>query len=687
MSAKKFISVILVSVAFCLVFNVAKAVTAEELLKEIARLQALIAQLQKQLAELQAKPVTWCHDFNVNLKIGDSGSEVEALQTALEKEGFDVSKDPKGYFGEYTASAVVGFQEKYKDEILSPWGLTHGTGFVGRTTRAKLNKLYGCEVVLQPACTDTDGGANIYVKGITKLGNETRIDYCVDENTVAEYWCSGMGGVPWIAGPDIIKCPSGCKDGACLKPEKFITVISPNGGERWIEGNTYEIRWKANGVEKVVIQVIDYNCSSESPLTIATNILASQGSYSWKIPANFFESQANVYCPAYAYNPTTHYGWRSGDNFKIFIAELKPDGSYGVRDESDNYFSIVSPTTPSITVVSPNGGEKWIIGNTYEIKCSCNIPTPHTAYILLYKGDNYYGQIGRIGTVGCVVGQTESYSWKAGYMEGVGVVEPGNNYKIRINLVDSTGILTGDFSDNYFSLVSAEGLVDGYNHYCFTLSDIKIGTTINFDYTSIDDPYLRYFMISVDCPEAQGKRWYTSSGCSNAGCSTGKYCNIGTGYSGRYSYTFGSALPGSHQICTWPSSDYKPGTTEIYKWKVEKSIIQPTITVIYPNGGERWTIGETRRISWNSVGINYVRIYIIDPSISGSGSTNYIYDGFIPASTGYYDWLIQRNQLPGYNLGFPRNYKIRIDGFNEAYIGAPVITQDLSDNYFTIVSP
>jgi hypothetical protein len=130
-----------------------KAITAEELLAEINRIQAQIAQLQKQLAELQGKPAAWCHNFNTNLKIGDSGLEVEALQTALEKEGFNVGGDTKGNFGENTASAVVSFQEKYKSEILGPWRLEHGTGYVGQTTRAKLNKLYGCGQIVSPPVT------------------------------------------------------------------------------------------------------------------------------------------------------------------------------------------------------------------------------------------------------------------------------------------------------------------------------------------------------------------------------------------------------------------------------------------------------------------------------------------------------------------------------------------------------
>ena len=99
-------------------------------------------------------PTQWCHTFNVNLKIGDSDKspvgegEIGALRSALTREGFEIgdehSSNFPAYFGESTAAAVTGFQEKYKNEILTPSGLQRGTGYVGPATRKKLNQLYGC---------------------------------------------------------------------------------------------------------------------------------------------------------------------------------------------------------------------------------------------------------------------------------------------------------------------------------------------------------------------------------------------------------------------------------------------------------------------------------------------------------------------------------------------------------------
>ncbi|MEK7173363.1 MAG: FlxA-like family protein [Patescibacteria group bacterium] len=137
-----------------------KAVTVDELKQQIANLQAQINQLIAQLAQQGDSPTTaWCHNFNTNLGVGSTGSEVAYLQTVLEKEGL---YQPQGKFSfdKNIASAIAKLQEKYASEILAPSGLKRGTGFVGKSTRAKLNKLYGCGIVaLKPIAATTTPAA------------------------------------------------------------------------------------------------------------------------------------------------------------------------------------------------------------------------------------------------------------------------------------------------------------------------------------------------------------------------------------------------------------------------------------------------------------------------------------------------------------------------------------------------
>ncbi|GAG18801.1 unnamed protein product, partial [marine sediment metagenome] len=79
--------------------------------------------------------------FNRNLGLGMSGDDVKALQEILINEGvWESEVEATGYFGSITKSAVIKYQEKYAAEILEPLGLTKGTGFVGSSTRAHLNK-------------------------------------------------------------------------------------------------------------------------------------------------------------------------------------------------------------------------------------------------------------------------------------------------------------------------------------------------------------------------------------------------------------------------------------------------------------------------------------------------------------------------------------------------------------------
>ncbi len=127
-----------------------------ELQAEIARITALIVQLQAQIAQIQgggAVSSSLCAgiSFSRNLSEGMIGDDVKCLQSIL-NQSLDTQIAASGvgslghetnYFGVLTKAAVIKFQEKYKAEVLTPAGLSAGTGFVGPSTRTKLNTLLG----------------------------------------------------------------------------------------------------------------------------------------------------------------------------------------------------------------------------------------------------------------------------------------------------------------------------------------------------------------------------------------------------------------------------------------------------------------------------------------------------------------------------------------------------------------
>ncbi|HBH71825.1 MAG: hypothetical protein UU88_C0008G0023 [Parcubacteria group bacterium GW2011_GWC1_42_11] len=85
-------------------------------------------------------------DFTRTLSLGSRGEDVRALQkflnidsdTTVATSGVGSIGKETDYFGPATRRAVIKFQEKYRAEVLTPAGLSVGTGFFGSGTRAKV---------------------------------------------------------------------------------------------------------------------------------------------------------------------------------------------------------------------------------------------------------------------------------------------------------------------------------------------------------------------------------------------------------------------------------------------------------------------------------------------------------------------------------------------------------------------
>lgn len=142
---RKLIVCLVIFLAISILPNISFAQSTVDLQAQIANLLKLVQQLQAQLAQMQGNSGAWCHTFNTDLKIGDQGNEVSYLLNALAKEGL-TSNNFSTIYDEKIASYVSAFQEKYVNEILNPAALSHGTGYLGARTRAKMNALYGCKI-------------------------------------------------------------------------------------------------------------------------------------------------------------------------------------------------------------------------------------------------------------------------------------------------------------------------------------------------------------------------------------------------------------------------------------------------------------------------------------------------------------------------------------------------------------
>ena len=104
----------------------------------------------------------------------------------------------------------------------------------------------------------------------------------------------------------------------------FYTVLSPNGGETWYEGEVKTITWNSAFVSTNV--VIEFSTNAGTTWNTIVNVTSNTGSYTWTIPVTDFPLP----------------------NCKVRISDFS---NTSINDVSNTVFTIA----PQILVTSPNG--------------------------------------------------------------------------------------------------------------------------------------------------------------------------------------------------------------------------------------------------------------------------------------------------------------------------------------------
>lgn len=143
----------MLTLALILPFHLANAqsMSAEDIRDRVASLLEQVAELQSAMQNLRQTSgssggSTACsYVWSRNLRVGDEGEDVRQLQQFLNHMGITIANSGPGspgnesnYYGPLTGQAVARFQERYRQEILSPNGLSAGTTFFGPSTRTHM---------------------------------------------------------------------------------------------------------------------------------------------------------------------------------------------------------------------------------------------------------------------------------------------------------------------------------------------------------------------------------------------------------------------------------------------------------------------------------------------------------------------------------------------------------------------
>jgi len=521
-----------------------KAMTNAEIQALIAQLQAQIAALQQQLNQ-QPTDVAWCYTFNNNLRIGETSQEVLSLQQALSKEGiYEITMAEDGYFGEVTASAVVEFQEKYASEILTPVGLRHGNGFVGKLTRTKLNNLYGCGAT--PATpfitvTSPNGGE------ILREGSNYKITW------------------------DASNLPSDAKISITLfRTGESNMLIASN-----LPSTQREYSWQ-------VTDSGDWAMGYEYKPSLFARIFGIQ----------------EVEAAGYSYQITVSASWGNyGTNYYG-----------NIYDRSNGWFYIDSSDYPSITVTSPNGGEVWKIGEYKDIKFNVSGVPKVKIFLKDYSKQTTCQLNEKEEILNFAAGSNPYYSFSFTVGSGKCSVLPGDKFKIEVyyenDLKDEPAVY--DYSDNYFSIVAAPAVScidsDGRDYHTKGSSTgVFVGMKYYPETTTVTDFCLGSIdpntLVEYYCKDnyIYSENFNCPSGCQDGACKSVPSVTV-LSPNGGEQFTAGSQM-----VVRWQNTNYRDSVVNLFLYRSntipgesDYNFVEQIGSLAQTNDGtETWTIPAT----------------------------------------------------------------------------------------------
>lgn len=481
-----------------------------------------------------------------------------------------------------------------------------------------------------------------------------------------------------------------------VTPEPKIVVLEPNGKEEWYAGSSNNIKWTSTNIENVKIEYTTNNGASWVVLTAST---PSTGVYSWKnissnisslqcrirvsdaldgIPSDVSDENFSIltfgvqlikvtkpnggenwplgtpqqitWDAAGINNVKIEYTINNGLNWSIITASTPSTGYYtwtqvpntpatnckirisdasdsSPSDESDQFFTI--GPAPSLKVLEPNGNDTWISGTNKQIRwTSENVATVKIEYTI-DGGATWNVIVNSIQSTG-------SYTWNN--------IPELNSLQCRIKISDAQFGTPSDISDDNFAIMKPGD------------QQIKVKAPNGGEIWKAGSPQNIIWdaggiaNVKIEFTSNNGINWTTIV--------------ASTPSDGFYTWT---QIPNTQATnCLVRISDAQDSEPSDVSDKFFSIDVEPSLKMVFPNGGETWTSGSSQEIRWTSSNVANVKIEF---TTDGGSKWNSIVES--TPSVGYYIWT----NIPSVNSLL---CKIRV---SDADDGNPFA---ISENYFDI---
>lgn len=375
-----------------------------------------------------------------------------------------------------------------------------------------------------------------------------------------------------------------------------------------------------------------------------------------------------------------------------------------------------SSKNPSIIVLSPNGGEKFALGSTYPIIwCGSNWQNKNQGAgvdIYLVQGSQILSLLmtldGPSWFDNCSAAPESQYSlnWVVGSVPPsgtiTGIVTPGDNYFIRVVVTSVSGsTVAQDSSDAAFSITAPQATIlyktewDDESLYDRLYKSEDSGET----WKEILSQYKGEIIYAID-PKNPNIIYAGDTGgnmmAENMDIDLLKSTDAGehwidiskkiTEQQVGVLYGIDSLQVDSNDSNIVNVTVIMQNESIIFKSLDRGNTWTKAITVLSPNGGEKWQQGSKRIIRWVSSDLRTKQVVIEllypgeIPQGGPSTSWTYLYLGRIALTdnTGSFEWEVGKTDTGNV---YGNNYKIRIR--EDIYVDIP-IADDKSDAPFSI---